>query len=178
MSWTRIRITLKAGSISATAMQASSVTYTFTQQFQVPAQDAFKWATDYQPNDLALMGEKGKRRIRRLTEDAIILEEGVRVGAKTIWKVKLVRVNPRTLSWHNIQLQGPNKYSEFIYEVTSRGSRKSKLTYTGLLVVYSKNRLSRQRLRQVANREKRYDSKAWKLLANAMVKDYQRNKHS
>jgi hypothetical protein len=117
------------------------------------------------------MGEKGKRRIKRLTKDTILLEEQVAQAGRVVRKVKLVKLNPRTLSWHNIQLQGPNKYSEFIYEIRAEGERKSRLTFTGLLVVYSKNSLTRQRLRQIANKEREYDSTAWKLLARAMAKE-------
>jgi hypothetical protein len=119
------------------------------------------------------MGENGKHRIQKLTKDTIILEEDVTLGGKKIRQVKLVRINPRTLSWHNIQLQGPNKHSEFIYEVSPLGNRKSRLTFTGL-VIYSMNRLSRQKLRQIANREKQYDSKAWRLLTKAMIKELQK----
>ena len=152
-------------------MQISSVGYRFIQRFSVPAREAFEWCTDYRPEDLALMGEKGKRRIKRLTKDTIILEEVVAQEDGRIRKVKLVRLNPRTLSWHNIQLQGPNKYSEFIYEIVAEGERKSRLDFTGLLVVYTRNPLTGDRLRQIADRERKYDSRAWKLLARAMAKE-------
>ena len=155
-------------------MQAFSVSYTFTQRFPVPAQEAFDWATDYQPNDLALMGEEGKRTIQKITEDTIILKEDITHTRVKTSKVKLVRLNPRTLSWHNIHIRGPNKYSEFLYEITPEGKGRSKLTFTGLLVLYSKDRLSSQKLKQIASREKHYDSKAWKRLANAMAKEHQR----
>jgi len=155
-------------------MQAFSVNYRFTQRFPVPAQDAFDWATDYQPIDLALMGEEGKRTIQKITEDAIILKEDITHARGKTTKVKLVRLNPRALSWHNIHIRGPNKYSEFLYEITPEGNRRSKLTLTGLLVLYSKDSLSAQELKRIANREKRYDSKAWKRLANAMAKEYRR----
>lgn len=153
-------------------MRAFSVSYKFSQRFPVPARQAFGWATDYQPDDLALMGEDGKRTIRKLTRDAIVLREDIIQENKKVDKIKLVRLNPRNLSWHNIHIQGPNKYSEFIYEITPEGKARSKLTFTGLLLVYSKNRLDSQKLRQIASREKRYDSKAWKLLAKAMAKEY------
>ncbi len=155
-------------------MQAFSVSYKFSQRFPVPAQEAFDWATDYQPNDLALMGEKGKRTIRKVTEDTIILKEDITHAGRKISKMKLVRLNPRALSWHNIHIRGPNKYSEFLYEINPEGKDRSKLTFTGLLVLYSKDRLSSQKLKQIANREKQYDSKSWKRLANAMAKEYHR----
>ena len=152
-------------------MHAFSVSYTFQQRFPVPARQAFNWATDYEPTDIALMGENGKRTIRNITRDAVILREKIVQAGRKTSKVKLVRINPHTLSWHNIQLQGPNKFSEFVYEITPEGKSKSKLNFTGLLIVHSKNRISSQRLRRIANTEKMYDAKAWKLLAKAMARD-------
>ena len=159
--------------MSSITMEMYSISYKFNQRFAVPARVAFDWSTDYRTDDLALMGEKGKRRIKKVTEDTIILEEHVAQEGRRIRKVKLVKLNARTLSWHNIQLRGPNKYSEFIYEIAPEGDRRSRLTFTGLLVVYTKNRLSRDRLKQIASRERKYDSRAWKLLASAMAKELQ-----
>lgn len=151
-------------------MQAFSAYYKFNQQFSVPAQEAFDWCTDYQPGDLALMGEEGKRRINRLTTDTVILEEHVVQHDKRATKVKLVKLNRPTHSWHNIQLKGPNRYSEFIYEIIPDGKRRSRLIFTGLLIVYA-TRISQKRLRQIANRERRDDSMAWKRLASVMAKE-------
>jgi len=154
-------------------MQVYSISYRFNQRFMVPAQDAFRWSTDYRSDDLRLMGEKGFRRVKRLTDDTTILEEHVMQERKKIRKVKLVKINPLTLSWHNIHLEGPNKYSEFIYEISPEGTRRSNLTFTGLLVVYAKNHISRDRLKHIARKERQYDSRAWKLLASAMAKELQ-----
>lgn len=117
------------------------------------------------------MGEKGNRRIKKVSKDTVILDEHVAHGHRTVRKVKLVKINPKTLSWHNIQLQGPNKYSEFIYEISPEGKQRSRLTFTGLLIVYAKNSISHNRLKHIANMERKYDSKAWKLLASAMAKE-------
>ncbi len=156
----------------ANVMQAFSVSYSFSQRFPLFAREAFDWATDYQPTDLALMGEEGKRTIRKVTEDAIILREEITHAGRKISKVKLVRLNRGALSWHNVHIRGPNKYSEFIYEISPEGKGGSRLTFTGLLVLYSKNRLSPEKLKQIAIREKKYDSKTWKRLANAMAREY------
>ena len=117
-----------------------------------------------------MMGEEGKRRISRVTEDTVILEEVVQ-DDKKVSKVKLVKLNRPALSWHNIHLQGPNKYSEFIYEIVPETTHRSRLAFTGLLLVYSTKPVSRRKLRQIANREKRYDSGAWKRLAAAMTEE-------
>ena len=152
-------------------MQTFSVSYSFNQRFPISAREAFDWCTDYRSDDYELMGEKGRRGIRRVTKDTILLEEQVIQGSRTVRKLKLVKINPRRLSWHNIQLQGPNKYSEFIYEIRAEGENASTLSFTGLLVVYAKRSLTRNRLGQIAEKEREYDSKAWKLLAKAMAKE-------
>jgi hypothetical protein len=150
---------------------ASSVTYKFSQRFDVPARDAYKWCTDYEPNDLALMKEKGQRKIQRITDDTIVLTEVIYQNVRKIKKTKLVKLNPNRLSWHNIQISGPNRYSEFLYEIVPENRRRSKLNFTGLLVVYG-TKPSSKRLKHIANVERQYDSNTWKLLAKAMAKDH------
>ncbi len=152
-------------------MQAVAVTYGFSQRFRVSAQEAYKWCTNYEPNDLALMNEKGKREIRKIAKDTIILKETIIKGGKRIRKVKLVKLDPAALSWYNIQISGPNKHSAFLYEIIPESKDRSKLNFKGLLVVYSRHRLGFQRARQIANGERLYDSNAWKLLAKAMTND-------
>jgi hypothetical protein len=154
-----------------------SVTYQFTQRFNVPAREAFHWSTDYRPDDWVLMKEKGQRRIQRITKDTIILTEVVSIGGKKIKKTKLVKLHPPELSWYNVQIAGPNRHSVFLYKIVSEGKRRSRLIFTGLLVVYGNARLSQQRLRQIANKERQYDANAWKHLARAMTADYKRGRN-
>lgn len=155
----------------------ASIAYRFTQRFNVPARQAYKWCTDYRPNDLVLMKEKGQRRIQRITEDTIILTEVVSNESKKIKKTKLVRLNPPELSWYNVQISGPNRHSVFLYKIVSEGKTRSRLAFTGLLVVYGNTPLSQQRLLQMANKERRYDASAWKHLARAMAADYKRGRN-
>ena len=157
-------------------MDAFSARYSFSQSLPASAKAAFDWATDYQPDDLALMGEKGKRTIRKVTNDTIILKEEIFHSGAKITKLKLVKINPRTLSWHNIHINGPNKYSEFLYEISPTGKTKSKLNFTGLLVVYSKKRLSSNELKRIADSERDSDSEVWRRLAKALGED-ERAKH-
>jgi hypothetical protein len=154
---------------------ASSVTYEFSQCFDVAARDAYRWCTDYEPNDLSLMKEKGRRKIRRITDDTIILTEVIYQETKKVKKTKLVKLNPNRLSWYNIQISGSNRYSAFLYEIVPESKRRSKLNFTGLLVVYGTKRGS-ERLRRIANVERQYDSNAWRLLAKAMAKDLGRSR--
>jgi hypothetical protein len=113
------------------------------------------------------MGEKGRRTIKRITKDTIILREIVYQNGRKISKTKLIKLNPGKLSWHNIHLAGPNKHSEFIYEIVPEGKGASKLNFTGLLVVHD-DKPNVRKLKEIARAEKRYDSNAWKRLAKAM----------
>ena len=56
-------------------MALVSVRYTFSQRFAVPVDEAFAWSIDYDPGDWKRMGLEGKRKIKKLTQDAILLEE-------------------------------------------------------------------------------------------------------
>jgi len=151
-------------------MQAS-VRYGFSQRLNAPAREAYRWCTDYQPDDLSLMHERGERKIQWVTDDTVILREVVDQDGKRIRKVKLVKLDPANLSWYNIHLSGPSKHSAFTYRMTPEGKNRSKLTFTGLLVVYSKTQLNDRKLKQIARDERRYDSNAWKHLARALSAD-------
>lgn len=152
-------------------MFANSVSYKFSQGFRVPARQAYKWCTNYEPTDLSLMNEEGQRRIRKVTEDTVILTEKSNQKGKMVKKVKLVKLNPVNMSWYNIHIVGPNKNSAFVYQIVPEGKTRSKLMFTGFLVVYSKASFSPKLIKQIATNEKRGDSNAWKLLARAMEKD-------
>ena len=155
-------------------MPAASVTYKFSQRFRVSAHEAYEWCTDYQPDDLLLMNEKGRRDIQRITKDTIILRETIIKDGKRTKKVKLVKLNPTAHCWYNIQISGPNKLSAFLYQIVHEAKMRSKLSFTGLLVVYSKAKLTSRRIEHIAKTERRYDSNVWKLLAKAMAKDNNR----
>ena len=152
-------------------MNAYTVKYGFSQGFNVSAQKAFDWCTDYRPSDLALMKEKGERRIQRITEDAIVLTETVHKVGMTIRKKKVVRLNKPKRSWTNTHVSGPNLYSQFLYEIVSVGKNKSRLNFTGLLICYSKAALTKRTLSRMAASERQVDSRAWRHLAAAMTAD-------
>ena len=118
-----------------------------------------------------MMNEKGQREIQRITDDTMIFKETIIRNGKRTKKVKLIKLNPPVLSWYNIQVSGPNKNSAFLYQIVPEAKNRSKLNFTGLLVVYGRARFASQRIKEIATNERRYDSNAWKLLAKAMVKD-------
>ncbi len=148
-----------------------SIRYGFTQPFNFPSEAAYKWCTDYDPKDLHRMGEKGLRRITRLTEDTIILDDKYHRNGETITKVKLVRLNPERHSWTSTHLAGLIKHSQFLYEIISEGTNTSHLNFTGLQINYSKKRPSPATIARLAAQLRKEDSHGWKLLAQAMQKD-------
>jgi len=142
----------------------------------LPAKEAFEWCTDYKPYDLTLMNETGKRRIRKLTHDAILLTETTRRNKKTVTKTKLVRLNKPQLSWTNVHITGPNRHSEFLYKIEPLGKSRSRLNFTGLLIYASRNAVSKRTLRKIALDERRADSRVWHYLSIAMRKDKRPNR--
>jgi hypothetical protein len=122
------------------------------------------------------MKENGKRSFQRLTQDTLILIDVIKSGRKSVKKIKLIKLNPAKLEWYNIQLAGPNRHSEFLYKIHPEGPKASRLDFTGLLVVYSKQKLPSSRIRKIASAERGYDSQAWKDLAKAMEKDLNASK--
>src|SRR5208282_2850559 len=153
------------------AMHVYSVKYGFNQPFKVPPKNAFVWCTDYKPYDLTIMRWKGKRRIRKLTHDTILLTDTAHTSKKPVSKTRLVRLNRPELSWTNTHISGPHRHSQFIYKIEPQGKNRSRLKFTGLLICYSCNALAREKLRKIARDERRTDSKAWHYLAAAMEKD-------
>ena len=145
-----------------------SIRYGFTQAFNFPADVAYKWCTDYDPKDMQLQGANGTRRIKRLTEDTIILEDRYDIG---ITKTKLVRLNPERHSWTNTHISGPAKHSQFLYEIVPEGTNRSHLNFTGLQISYGKKKPSPATIARLAAQLRKEDSHGWKLLAQAMQKD-------
>ncbi len=150
-------------------MRAFSIAYEFSQRLPVPARHAYLWCTDYQANDLSLMNMRGLRKIERISSDTIILREVIYRNGKKIKKIKLIKLHHAALSWHNIQVAGPNKYSEFLYQIQPINRRASKLIFTGRLVIYCKVKLAQRAITKIAMNERRSDSTAWKLLAKVMA---------
>jgi hypothetical protein len=148
------------------------IRYRFNQRFPVPARKAYKWCTDYTSQDHALMGEgAAERQITRLTGTTIILTDIFHTGKGTVEKQKLVQLCPDRLCWVSTHLTGPNKYSQFIYEISAEGDSASRLDFTALHLEYEEN-LDSEAIKSLANKLKKEDSATWKLLAKAMAKEY------
>lgn len=152
------------------------VRYSFSQTFSVPVEEAFRWSIDYDPDDFSLMGWEGRRKVKKLSEDAFILEDARKTDKGWVEKTRLVRVNPERRSFSNTHISGPTIHSQFWYEFLPEGSGGSRLEFTGLLLYPSKKALSSEQVSEMAAEERKSDSDIWKKLAKIMESDYARAK--
>ncbi len=152
-------------------MVAVSIRYEFSQHFRVPAEQAFAWATDYSPHDHALMGNKGERKFERVSEGAVLLEDTLYPKGKAVRKRKLVRIDPKSLTYYNVHLTGPTKHSLYFYQIVPDGEGESKLNYTGYEVYYPEKAPSKKELREIMAAESEDWRREWGNLAKAMEKD-------
>ena len=152
-------------------MAPYSIHYEFVQNFNVPAEDAFAWCTDYSEEDMTLMQETdAKRKVHHIADDVLILIDTFsNSSGKTVEKQKLVCLYPKRLSWTSTHLTGPNMHSQFLYEITALSERKSQLKFTGLSMDYEiKNEDDAKRL---GKQLRQMDSEKWRLLAHEMQKE-------
>lgn len=160
----------------AVDLMPRAIHYGFGQSFSVSARRAFEWCTDYGPGDMALMREENAtREVQRISDDTIVLiDTHVSEGKSTV-KQKLVCLYPSRLMWTSTHLTGPNKYSQFLYEITPETDRTCRLTFTGLSLDYSIKRLGEKGVGQLAKGLEKMDSEIWKLLAKEMEKELNKN---
>ena len=145
--------------------------YRFNVRLPVDADRAYRWATDYAPDDPARMGEEGRRRVEQLAPQTVLLTDRLRQGGRRVTKKKLVRLRPRLRSWTNTHLAGPTRHSQFLYRIVPRGRNASTLEFVGLQVEPSPRPLSAPELARRARAVAREDAAAWKLLVRAMRRD-------
>src|SRR4030043_1097363 len=147
------------------------IRYRFSQRFPVPASKAYKWCTNYSPEDHVLMGdEAAERKITCVPDATIILTDTFHTNRGNVEKQKLVQLYPDRLLWVSTHLTGPNKYSQFIYEISAEGNNVSRLDFTALHLEYNEENLDSEGIKSLADKLKEEDSATWKLLAKAMTK--------
>lgn len=149
-------------------MKSFSVHYRFSQHFDFPPRRAYDWCTDYDPGDIALGGQRGERRIRRLNEDTLVLTDTYFQGRGRVVKRRLVKLYPKSLSWTNTRISPEGRHSQFLYQILpERGG--SRLVFTGSQMFDGTATASRRAA--LAKRIAKEDSAEWRVLARAMAKD-------
>lgn len=145
--------------------------YHFTQPLDVQTQAAFHWCVDYSSDDPSLMGEdNAKREVTWIAESVVLLKETVHTNSGVIEKQKLVHLYPDRLMWVSTHLSGPNKHSQFIYEIKPEGDGCSRLEFTAHHMEHQEN-LTPQEQKALTDRLCKADSDLWKRLAKAMEKE-------
>jgi hypothetical protein len=119
---------------------------------------------------MALMQEdNATREVKRISSHSVILTDTFVVGGKSVTKQKLVCLYPDRFTWTSTHVTGPNKYSQFVYEITSQTDEQSCLKFTALSLDYSiKNNEEAEKL---AKKLKTRDSETWKLLTKRMEEE-------
>ncbi len=149
-----------------------AIRYYFSRCFVVSARQAYLWCTDFSPKDHVLMREDhAEREVTHLTDGTVILKEIFHTSSGDVEKQKLVQLYPDRTSWVSTHLSGPNKYSQFIYEVFPEGDNASRLDFTALHLEHKKEIMTPKDLKLLADKLCKYDSGIWRLLAKAMTKD-------
>jgi hypothetical protein len=145
-----------------------TVRYYFSQHFPVYAQKAFEWCTDFDQKDHKLMGDKNaERQVTRVADGVLVLKDTFHTAAGTVEKQKLVQLYPDKHTWASTHLTGPNKYSQFLYQITPQGKGACVLNFTALHLEPDE----KVNAKVLAAHLCKEDSAAWKLLAKAMAEE-------
>ena len=157
-------------------MAPYSTRYKFSQRFNMPAREAYSWCTDFQPEDVSLMGMKGRRSIRHISENAVVLTDRIYRDGSSFSKRRLVLLYPERLSWINTHLAGPNKHSQFLYEIIPEGKKASHLDFTGFQISYDiAGSATPEKIESLAKKLRDEDSDTWKRFARVMEMDTKKN---
>jgi hypothetical protein len=150
-----------------------AVHYGFSQSFNVSARKAYEWCTDYGPGDMALMREENAtREVHHISGDVILLNDTYTIEGKTVVKQKLVCLYSNRLTWTSTHLTGPNRYSQYLYEIVPQNGGQCCLNFTGLYLNHTIKEASEEKeAERLAKDLKKMDSENWKLLAKEMEKD-------
>jgi hypothetical protein len=152
-------------------MPIASVPFKFSHSFRYSAERVYAWATDFQPTDPAIFGRKGLRKVTRLADDVLVLSDTRKEkSGKRVTRRRLVCLYPERLAWTNTHLSGPNKSSQFLYELHPEGKGRSRLEFTGLQLEYLKTvtpAVIRARAKTIAKE----DAATWAIIGRALAKD-------
>jgi hypothetical protein len=97
-----------------------------TSEFNVSAEATYKWCTDYGSDGHSLINNKNARRlINWLTNSTVILKNVFFTSSGIVEKEKLVQLYPDQLIWISTYLTGPNKHSQFIYQILKNNKETS-----------------------------------------------------
>jgi hypothetical protein len=158
--------------------------YRFTVRLRAPRAWAYRWLTDYRPDDLHSIGQNADRVVEKLADDLFLLTDEYRAdpfdarqGARTV-KAKLVQLYPKEWMWVSTHVSGPARYSQFRYELFPRGRTSCTLRFTGVQVEKVARRPTARSLAERSRVLRREDSAGWRRYAAAVAREYRRSARS
>ncbi len=152
-------------------MPLVSVPYRFSVRLPAPVDAAYRWATDYRPDDPTLGGGSGTRTIVTLAPDALLLTDTVPSGRGTRSKTRLVRLLPGRHAWTSTHVSGPNRHSQFLYQLRPAGRGGSRLEFTGLHLARMRRRPNASAIAALGRAIARDDRREWLVYARVMARD-------
>jgi len=150
-------------------MKSYSVHFRFSQHFDFPAEEAYRWCTDYDSGDIGLAGERGSRAVRRINDDTLVLTDTYFTNKGKVARKKLVRLYPENYSWTNTRISAEGRFSQFLYQIIPEADG-SRLEFRGSRVIAGKKPPA-PKLVALARKEVKEDSQSWRNLAKAMGED-------
>ncbi|MCL1977860.1 MAG: hypothetical protein FWG55_07170 [Candidatus Bathyarchaeota archaeon] len=149
-----------------------TIHYRFSHSFAVLPKQAYLWCTDFSTQDLKLLGySNAERQVVQVSDDVVLLKDVFYApSGGVVEKQKLVHLYPDRLSWVSTHIAGPNKHSQFCYEilVETCGCR---LNYEALHVEHGKDSLTSDERSRLSDVLCRADLEVWRLLALVMEQE-------
>ncbi len=143
-------------------MPLIALRYRFRQPFHVPADAAYRWCTDFGPEDGDLFSNTTRRSVHRLGEDALVMTDTTYPRGRPVRIRRLVRLSPEDRAWTNTHLDGPYRYSQFWYRIVPNGPRNCHLEFSGLHLENSRRGVTPREAAQRADERRRSDSGEWR----------------
>lgn len=158
------------------ALQRSQ--YTFSMRLDAPIDWAYKWATDYRPDDVQISGHSGTRQVEWLTDNLVLLTDDFQsppfdpaAGVPGV-KARLVHLYPQRHMWVSNHVSGPALHSEFLYELLPRDARSSTFRFTGSQVEAVRDAPTRASIAARSKALRSGDAQLWKNFAALLRADY------
>lgn len=147
-------------------MATVSLAYQLNHRLPVPAIAAYKWCTGSLGDGFPFEPSRGK--LQTVAEDTFVLTART-VGSEKGAERALIKLDSTRLSWSTTYLSGPEKYSQFLYQITPEGANASSLDSTahraGLPVGTGKPKTT------LSEHELRREELRWSLLTKKMEKE-------
>ncbi len=140
-----------------------------TAVFRVPLDFAFRWCTDYTPEDAALEGETYQRRVVERTPHRVVFEDLEEGESGWVWSRDVVTLRPPN-RWH-AEAVGSHRdmTADYVLSKLPEGRTQFELRWWRKPTALGKKIPRAQREKET--------TEAWKKFAKAMEKEYRESRN-